>query len=120
MSKLVEIPVRGGGRMVVEADEDDFGDDELVLAASSGSATVGRAAQTLEDSLDSLQAPMQAVLDGLRKLSPASCSVVFGLKMGGETGIIVAKGTAEVNFNVTLTWFNSDLIGRADAAAPTA
>lgn len=24
--------------------------------------------------------------------------------MGGETGVIIAKGTAEVNFNVTMSW----------------
>ncbi|ARX88508.1 hypothetical protein SMD44_07995 [Streptomyces alboflavus] len=24
--------------------------------------------------------------------------------MGGETGVIIAKGTAEVNFTVRLTW----------------
>jgi hypothetical protein len=36
--------------------------------------------------------------------SPDECGVEFGLKLGGETGVIVAKGTAEVNFVITLTW----------------
>jgi hypothetical protein len=113
---LVQIPVRGGGLMVVEADEADFTDDELVLATGA-SGQVERAAQTLEDSLDSLQRPVQVVLDRLRTMSPASCCVQFGLKMGGETGIIVAKGTAEVNFNVTLTWFNPELTGQPPSEA---
>jgi hypothetical protein len=30
--------------------------------------------------------------------------VQFGLKVGGETGVIVAKGTAEANFTITLAW----------------
>ena len=29
--------------------------------------------------------------------------VEFGLKLDGETGVIVAKGTAEVNFKVTMS-----------------
>ena len=28
----------------------------------------------------------------------------FGLKIGGETGVIVAKGTAEVNFTIRMSW----------------
>ena len=103
MSYLVEIPVRGGGRMVVEAEREDFDEDELVLA-SGASGAVDRAAQTLEDSLDVLGPPMQTLLERLRQMAPDHCCVQFGLKMGGETGIIVAKGTAEVNFTVTLTW----------------
>lgn len=28
----------------------------------------------------------------------------FGVKIGGETGMIIAKGTAEVNFKIALSW----------------
>jgi hypothetical protein len=31
-------------------------------------------------------------------------TVEFGVKLGGETGIILAKGTAEVNLKITMTW----------------
>jgi hypothetical protein len=30
--------------------------------------------------------------------------VEFGLKIGGEAGVIIAKGTAEVNFTVRVSW----------------
>ena len=38
--------------------------------------------------------------------------VKFGLKLCGETGVIVARGTAEVNSVVKLTWQNTGA-GRA-------
>ena len=28
----------------------------------------------------------------------------FGVRLGGETGMILAKGTAEVNLKITMTW----------------
>jgi hypothetical protein len=31
-------------------------------------------------------------------------AVEFGIVLGAETGAVIAKGTAEVHFNVTLTW----------------
>jgi hypothetical protein len=40
----------------------------------------------------------------LKELSPDQTVVEFGLKVGGETGMIIAKGTAEVNFKVTMSW----------------
>jgi hypothetical protein len=40
----------------------------------------------------------------LREVIPGETTVQFGLKMGGETGMIIAKGTAEVNFAVTMSW----------------
>jgi hypothetical protein len=47
---------------------------------------------------------VHAVSEWVRARSPDECGVEFGLKLGGETGVIVAKGTAEVNFLVKLTW----------------
>jgi hypothetical protein len=36
---------------------------------------------------------------------PASCSVEFGVNVGGETGVpFVTKGTVGANFKVTITW----------------
>jgi NTP-dependent ternary system trypsin peptidase co-occuring protein len=39
-----------------------------------------------------------------RCASSSSFEVKFGVKLGGETGIILAKGTAEVNLEITMTW----------------
>jgi len=40
----------------------------------------------------------------LREMPPGEMTVEFGVKMGGETGVIIAKGAAEVNFKVTMSW----------------
>ena len=47
---------------------------------------------------------MRAVLDRLVAMSPDEASVEFGLTLGAETGVVVAKGTSEMHFAVTLSW----------------
>jgi hypothetical protein len=59
---------------------------------------------TLEEALGKLKPSLQKVIQLLKDLSPDETEVEFGLKMGGETGVIVAKGTAEVNFTVRMSW----------------
>jgi hypothetical protein len=44
------------------------------------------------------------VRDKLVASTPEHFTVEFGVKLGGETGIILAKGTAEVNLTITMTW----------------
>ena len=39
--------------------------------------------------------------DGIR---PDSASIQFGLKFGGEGGVVLAKASAEANLSVSLTW----------------
>jgi hypothetical protein len=47
---------------------------------------------------------MAAVLDRLKATSPDEVVVEFGLTLGAETGVVVAKGSSEVHFTVSLTW----------------
>ncbi len=47
---------------------------------------------------------LRTIKDRLVASSPDHFSVEFGVKLGGETGVILAKGTAEVNLKVTMTW----------------
>jgi len=42
-----------------------------------------------------------AELDRLVAMSPDEVSVEFGLTLGAETGVVVAKGTSEMHFAVT-------------------
>ena len=58
----------------------------------------------MEQLLEKITPTVHAVSEWVRARSPDECGVEFGLKLGGETGVIVAKGTAEVNFLVKLTW----------------
>src|SRR5262245_32358104 len=99
---VIEVPVEGGGRLLVQATEADLPDD-LELAARPGEV-VTRARQTLEQARDQVQPALRAVADRLKSMSPDEVSVEFGLALGAETGIVVAKGSSEMHFAVTLTW----------------
>lgn len=100
----MEVGVGAGGRLVVEVDPVDLPSGDVELASPEPGRVVARATETLEQSLETLQPALTAVVDRLRASAPAELAVQFGLKVGGEAGLIVAKGTAEVNFVVTLTW----------------
>jgi hypothetical protein len=104
VADLVGLPVDGDGTdlLVVEVDDVEGG---LVLAAAPDlTGGIARAQVTLEEALKKLKPSLQKVAHLMKELSPQEAQVEFGLKIGGETGVIVAKGTAEVNFIVRLTW----------------
>ncbi|WP_131785942.1 CU044_2847 family protein [Protofrankia symbiont of Coriaria ruscifolia] len=110
---LLEVPVGGDGRMVVEVDEHDLAgaevrpsglDEGLELASISPGQAAARARQALEEMMNGLRPALSTVVGGLRAVGPDEVTVEFGLNVGGETGIIFAKGTTEVNFAVSMTW----------------
>ena len=104
MAFLVSLPVEAGSEdiLVVEVDRSEISED-LVLASEPGKVIV-RAQVTLEEALEKLKPSLHKVVHLLKDLSPDQTVVEFGLKVGGETGVIIAKGTAEVNFKVTMSW----------------
>ena len=103
MAYVVEIPVDGGGRLLVQASDDEL-PGGLELAALQPGQIVARAQESLESALDQIKPAIRAVVGRLRAMSPDEMTVEFGILLGAETGVIVAKGTAEVHFDVTLTW----------------
>ncbi|MDY7088267.1 MAG: CU044_2847 family protein [Actinomycetota bacterium] len=105
MAHLLEFPV-GEGVDAVVTFEVDPGElpDELVLAANAESPVAGRVRISFEEALQQLKPSLQRVGALVRELAPSEASVEFGLKMGGETGVIVAKGNAEANFKLALVW----------------
>jgi hypothetical protein len=94
------------GTLVIEVDDADIAPaaDDLGLASLPGGRITARAAVSLEEALDQLEPALHALSDRLRRAAPDAVSIEFGLKLGGETGVILAKGTAEVNFKVSLSW----------------
>jgi hypothetical protein len=98
--------------LIVEVDPKTVSDD-LVLAAPEPGKVVARAATTLESALKQVEPAVQAVVSWVRTMAPQEATVEFGLKLGGSTSMIVASGTAEVNFVVKVTWKNSDHAARA-------
>ena len=108
---LIEVPVgdmtdqvvAGTTVVLVEADRADI-PAGLVLAAPQPGEAAAKAARSLAASLDELQPVLRIIREKLVEAAPEQLSVEFGVKLGGETGIIVAKGTAEVNLKITMTW----------------
>jgi NTP-dependent ternary system trypsin peptidase co-occuring protein len=100
---LMEMPLDDGeNRLVVEVDSREM-PQELVPAARPGEI-VERARTTLESALKEIQPGIRAVANWAHANAPDEFTVEFGLKLGGQAGVVVARGTAEVNFVVTLTW----------------
>jgi hypothetical protein len=93
----------GDDMLIFEVDRSGVPDD-LVLASPESGMVTDRARVTLDDALGKLKPSLQKVVHTLRAMSPDGASIEFGLKIGGETGLIIAKGTAEVNFVVRMSW----------------
>ena len=105
MAYLLSLPVEADGKniLVVEVDRTEVPDDLDLASRVSGEAVV-RAQVTLEEALEKLKPSLQRVVHLLKELTPDEAVLEFGLKLGGETGVIIAKGTAEVNFTVRMSW----------------
>jgi Trypsin-co-occurring domain 1 len=103
---LLQVPLEdgeSGGMVLVEADPGEI-PGELTLASPEPGQAAARAARSLSASLEQLEPVLRTVKDKLVKAAPEHFTVEFGVKLGGETGVIVAKGTAQVNFKITMTW----------------
>ncbi|MBV9164033.1 MAG: hypothetical protein JO281_21365 [Pseudonocardiales bacterium] len=105
MSYLLGVPVGEGTDDVVvfEVDRSEVPDD-LVLASVEPGKVAARARTTLEEALADVKPSLTKIVGVLQEMTPEEMTVEFGMKMGGETGVIIAKGTAEVNFKVTMSW----------------
>ncbi|MDQ3785844.1 MAG: hypothetical protein M3422_01195 [Actinomycetota bacterium] len=101
MSYLLEVPVEGGNPLLVEVTDPNV--EDLVPASRPG-AVIGRARTTLEAALAELKPTMKVLSDWAKASEPEEFTVEFGIKLGGTTNVIVASGTAEVNFVLKLTW----------------
>jgi hypothetical protein len=110
---LAKMPVDDGvaaGFLIVEVDDDAIGGDDVVLAAPDPGKAAVHVTETLQGSFDRVVGAISDLLLRVRVLphAPDEAEVQFGLRVGGEAGLIVARGMAEVNFQVTLSWKRPD------------
>jgi Trypsin-co-occurring domain 1 len=89
--------------VIFQVDRQDV-PDSLVLASDDSDRMADRARVNLEEALTKLKPSLHKIRDMLQDLSPDETSVDFGLCVGGECGVMFAKGTAEVNFTIHMTW----------------
>lgn len=122
---LLKVPVGDGGDDVIEvqvsrADLDGLEESGVVLAADNG-GRLGVAAFSLASAADHVVPALRTIV---RRLSggvhaPDEVTMQLGLQFGGETGFFFAKGSAEANIAMTLTWRNSrDEVARAHGEVP--
>ncbi|WP_258308722.1 CU044_2847 family protein [Streptomyces sp. NWU339] len=99
---MIEVPVDGGESIRVEVSEES---DGIVRVARPGEVAAV-AQETLQQSLDRIRPVAVAVWEKLRHLpeTPDRVSVEFGIKLSLEAGVIVARGSTEANFVVSLEW----------------
>ncbi|WP_079170939.1 MULTISPECIES: CU044_2847 family protein [unclassified Streptomyces] len=103
MAQLITMAVdEDGERTAVFEVDDGLGLPLPERVPAEGPVARGQA--SLQEALERLQPALSEVTRSVRRLGPDRMEIEFGLKMGGETGVIVARGTAEVNFAVRLVW----------------
>ncbi len=107
MAVLLKVPMEDGLELLVESDRSELPDELLdgpVLASSRSGRVIIPSATTLAEALRRVAPMLRTIKAQLLVAMPDEFEVEFGLKLGGETGIILTKGTAEVNFKVTMVW----------------
>ena len=107
---LLNVPMESGGVITVEVDQLDLPGD-LALASPDPGRAIARLGTSFEHGLDMLNPVLDAIANRLKAARPDEFSVEFGVKIGGDAGIFIARGTAEVNFLVTMKW-NSGQAGQ--------
>ena len=71
-----------------------------------GDEVAQQAKQTLGKALASIKPVANAIIKKVQDLNkPADAvEVKFGIKMNGKLGAVIASGSAEVNYEITLKW----------------
>ncbi|MFB7502678.1 CU044_2847 family protein [Streptomyces broussonetiae] len=102
MAQLLEFTTQDGAVVVVESAEGGTG--TRPVARDDG--TVTAASRTFEAALDGVRTAAQSALRVFRdgSLRPDSVELEFGVKLTAQAGAVIAKGAAEGQLVVRLSW----------------
>ncbi len=100
MKRIVEFPLLDGGSVLVEVDAP--ANNRIGLTDE----VAQKAQKHFEEALDNIKPVASAIVKKLQSLSePAEeVEVKFGIKMTAGLGAVIASGSAEVNYEITLKW----------------
>ncbi|MDQ1044387.1 CU044_2847 family protein [Streptomyces sp. V4I2] len=95
-----------------------------VQRVSRGGGAVAGAAETLQQALARVRPALGAVVEGARSLPrpPGSVTVEFGITLSAEAGVVVARGSTEAHFTVSMEWTNQNesvIPGQRDGDHPS-
>jgi hypothetical protein len=107
VTELVRVPLENGEFIVAEVDKLDIPSSDVILAASQPGKALAQVQTKLDVALRRIRPALTELAEALKDSRPDSFCVEFGVKIGGETGVILAKGTAEVNFKISMEWKQS-------------
>ncbi len=101
MKNYIEYEIEDGKSVVVEIEV-----DEEELGPASLGDTIAKAQQSFEQALDAIGPIAGKLLTRLEEIpkKPDQIAVEFGLKLGSKVGVVIASGSSEANFKVSLTW----------------
>jgi hypothetical protein len=102
---LLKLGIGDGSDEYVEVEVDRRDLEGVHLASDDGEGAV-RAPYSLAASLGRVMPAINTILNRLRSAdqAPDEIGIELGLTIGGETGLIFTKGTAEATFAITVTW----------------
>jgi NTP-dependent ternary system trypsin peptidase co-occuring protein len=103
--QLVEFPLEGGGSVFVEVDE-VRSTDGSIRRGLSPTDLVGKADETVEAAFARVKPAAVALVNSLRDLvdAPDEIQLTFGIRLSGEVGAVIAKTSADANFEVQMSW----------------
>lgn len=103
--RLVEFKMDDGSTIIVESDEPEV-TDGVVRAARTPGELLEEAKHSFDEALTKVQSATEHAITKLRTLSvgPDEITIEFGFNLSATFGAIIATGTAEANYKVTLTW----------------
>ncbi|MGW3938142.1 CU044_2847 family protein [Streptomyces phaeochromogenes] len=103
MAYVAEMKLDGGDVVLMEVSGHDGAGVQRV---GRGAALAAGASDTLQQALSRVRPALDAVVTSTRSLAepPESVTVEFGVKLTAEAGVVVARGTTEANFTVTVCW----------------
>ena len=93
-------------KLPVSSNKNKDKDKDLIGKGGLKDGVVQQAEQTLGKALSSIKPVANAIIEKVQDLNqPADAvEVKFGIKMNGKLGAVIASGSAEVNYEITLKW----------------
>lgn len=115
---LMRVPIEDADGEYVEAEVARSELTSSIRMIDGVGPDLAKAQFSLASSFDRIMPALSGILMRLRNTThaPDEIDMSLGLKIGGETGLIFARGTSEATFTVNLRW--RKLEDRDNAEAP--
>ena len=109
MKRIVEFPLEDGDSILVEVDEPAQTDSRIGIPDDRigiSDRIFQKSTQSFESAFKSVKPIANAILDKVNHLNqPADeVEVKFGIRITAGLGAVVASGSSEVNYEITLKW----------------